>query len=108
MFWFYSAKEEGERKVKPLPWKKMMMGMEVVSVFVGTKRRNQRLREGSTMMSEDLTPFTGLGFGLALTLRRERGLAVDGVVRFAESIGDSGEGRDGDPGLPWEDQGMRI
>jgi len=59
--------------VKLLPWKKMMMGREVVSVFVGTKRRNQRLREGSTMMSEDLTPFIGLGFGLALTLRRERG-----------------------------------
>nr|POE91533.1 hypothetical protein CFP56_14640 [Quercus suber] len=60
-----SAKEEAERKVKLPPWKKMMMGREEVSV--GTKRRNQRLREGSTMMSEDLTPFTGLGFGLALT-----------------------------------------
>ena len=72
MFWFYSAKEEGERKVKPLSWKKMMMGREVVFVSVGTKRRNQRLREGSTMMSEDLMPFMGLGFGLALMLRRER------------------------------------
>ena len=29
-------------------------------------------REGSTMMFEDLTPFTRLGFGLALTSRRER------------------------------------
>ena len=73
MFWFYSVKEEGERKVKPSPWKKMTMGREVVSMFVGTKRRNQRLREGSTMMSEDLMPFTGLGFGIALTSRRERG-----------------------------------
>ena len=72
MFWFYSAKEEGEMRVKSLSWKKMTMGKEVVSVSVGTKRRNQRLREGSTMMSEDLMPFMGLGFGLALMLRRER------------------------------------
>ena len=45
MFWFYSAKEEWEKKVKPPPWKKMTTGREVVSVsvFVGTKRRNQRL-----------------------------------------------------------------
>ena len=43
MFWFYSAKEEGERRVKSLSWKKMTMGREVVSVSVGTKRRNQRL-----------------------------------------------------------------
>ena len=43
MFWLYSAKEEGERRVKSLSWKKMTMGREVVSVSVGTKRRNQRL-----------------------------------------------------------------
>ena len=113
MFWFYSAKEEGERKVKPLSWKKMMMGREVVFVSVGTKRRNQRLREGLTMMSKDLMPFTGLGFGLALTLRRERerereNTTIDGVVRLVESISDSEEGRDRNMGLPWEDQGMRI
>ena len=40
VFYFYSAKGEGERKVKPPPWKKMMMGREVVSVSVGMKRRN--------------------------------------------------------------------
>ena len=39
-FIFYSAKEERERKVKPLPWKKMTTGREVVSMSVGTKRRN--------------------------------------------------------------------
>ena len=49
MFWFYSANEERERKVKPPPWKKMMTRREVVSMSVsvsmsvGTKRRNQRL-----------------------------------------------------------------
>ena len=35
-------------------------------------------------------------------------MTVDGVVRLAESIGESGKGRDRDPGFPWEDQGMRI
>ena len=67
------------------------------------------------MMSEDLMPFMGLGFGLALMLRRERererereDTTIDGAVRLVESIGDSGEGRDRDMGLPWEDQGMRI
>ena len=38
-------KEEGKRKVKLSPWKKMTIRREVVSVFVsvpmGTKRRNQ-------------------------------------------------------------------
>ena len=41
MFWFYNAKEEGERKVKPLLWKKMTTGREVVSVSMGMKKRNQ-------------------------------------------------------------------
>ena len=35
-------------------------------------------------------------------------MAVDGAVRSAKKVGGSGEGGDGDPGLPWEDQGMRI
>ena len=38
MFWFYNANEEGERKVKLPPWKKMTTGREVVSV--GMKRWN--------------------------------------------------------------------
>ena len=49
LIWFwdcvlvYSAKDEGERKIKPLLWKKMTTGREVVSVSVsmGTKRWNQ-------------------------------------------------------------------
>ena len=35
-------------------------------------------------------------------------MVVDGAVRSVESVGDSGKGEDGDLGLPWEDQGMRI
>lgn len=70
----------------------MRTGREVALV-VGVKRRNQRLRSGSTVMSEDLTPLMGLGVGGELKSRREkiRRLRVPLVRRTASVTADAAE-----------------
>ena len=49
--------EAGEKSMKPPPWKKTTTGrVVVVTVVEGVKRRNQRWRVESTVMSEVVTP----------------------------------------------------